>query len=388
MPSAETAERFARNDIMSLTATQPRYDLAESVGPDLQLRELAAGEDIDSLALGYGTAPGDAELRRAIAALHGVDADDVVVTVGGMHALFLVAFVLCEPGDGALTTTPLFPNARAALDAVRANVTTLRLSFDSGYRLDVNAVRAGLEPNTRLVSLASPQNPSGVALPVATIAAVLDAMHAICPSARLLLDETYREAAYGDEATATSPVATDARIVSCASLSKCHGAPGLRVGWAVTRDAALREQLVLAKFNTVISLSRLDEQLALRALARSETIFGARRAHLANGLQRTAAWVEAHAGILRWVRPDAGALCCVRLEPTAFDDAGVERFYAAAEKHDVRVAPGTWFGDEARVFRLGFGLLEMPELDAGLSALSAALELALRDRTSANCSNT
>jgi len=40
-------------------------------------------------------------LRQAIAQSHGVGPDDVVVTVGGMHALFLIAFILCDPGDEA-----------------------------------------------------------------------------------------------------------------------------------------------------------------------------------------------------------------------------------------------------------------------------------------------
>ena len=43
------------------------------------------------------------------------------------------------------------------------------------------------------------------------------------------------------------------KVISVASLSKCHGAPGLRIGWAITRDAELRRQLVVGKFNTIVS---------------------------------------------------------------------------------------------------------------------------------------
>ena len=74
-----------------------------------------------------------------------------------------------------------------------------------------------------------------------------------------------------------------------------------------------------------------------------------------------------------WVRPDAGAMCCVRLKPAVFDEAGVERFYSALKLQGVRVAPGDWFGEEPRVFRLGFGLPTAPELEQALERLSFAL---------------
>ena len=94
---------------------------------------------------------------------------------------------------------------------------------------------------------------------------------------------------------------------------------------------------------------------------------------MSEGLQRTEAWITANNSLVEWVRPDAGALCCVRLKPAAFDETAVERFYHSMAHHAVRVAPGTWFGDDGRVFRLGFGLLTMPDLEAGLAALTAAL---------------
>ena len=72
-------------------------------------------------------------------------------------------------------------------------------------------------------------------------------------------------------------------------------------------------------------------------------------------------------------RPDAGALCCVRLKPSVFDDGAVDCFYEGLAQEGVRVARGIWFGDEARVFRLGFGLLSKADLAAALTRLSAAV---------------
>jgi aspartate/methionine/tyrosine aminotransferase len=372
---------FPASGIISLVGEAPRYDLGESVGPDVRLADLFDASGVMSLGemrLGYATADGNPRLREAIAKAHGMRADDVVVTMGGMHALFLLAFILCDRGGEAVTTSPQFPLARNALDAVGATVRTVTLSFDRGYQLDPADLRAQLSKSTRLVSLASPQNPSGVSLPPKTFEDTLLAMEEVCPQAHLLVDETYREAAYGDDPVTPSAVALGSKVISVASLSKCHGAPGLRIGWAITRDPALREQLIRGKFNTVISCSPVDEALALKVLEQREPSSAQRRRHLAEGRARTAAWVAENRGLVDWVPPDAGALCCVRLKPTVFDDGAVNRFHAALAGEGVRVGNGTWFGEEARVFRLGFGLLSMPDLKVALRKLTAALDSALR----------
>jgi aspartate/methionine/tyrosine aminotransferase len=370
--------RFVRNDIISLTGSAPRFDLAESVGPDLRLGELLGSDAADDLRLGYATAAGDPALRAAIAAQHDVDADDVVVTVGGMHALFLAGYILCGRGEEAIVATPVFPPARDTLLSVGATLRQLPLEFNEGYRLDPGWLAPLLSPATRLVSLASPQNPSGVALPREVLIRVLSDMAARCPEAFLLVDETYRQAAYNDDEVAQSAATLSPRMIITGSLSKCHGAPGLRVGWAIVRDGALREQMVLGKFNTVIANSTIDEMLGLRVLTQADQLIAARRKHLGEGLARTAAWVARNAALVEWVKPDAGALCCVRLRSDQFDHAAVARFHAALKTLDARVGDGTWFGEEPRVFRLGFGLLPIPELERGLDALSAALQQAKR----------
>lgn len=370
--------RFVHNDIISLTGGAPRFDLAESVGPDLRLGELLAPDTGDELRLGYATAAGDPALRAAIAVQHAVEADDVVVTVGGMHALFLAGYILCGGGEEAIIAKPVFPPARDALLSVGAALRQLPLAFSEGYRLDPARLAALLSPATRLVCLASPQNPSGVAWPREVLLRLLSEMAARCPEAFLLVDETYRQAAYNDDEVAQSAAILSPRVIVTGSLSKCHGAPGLRIGWAIIRDKTLREQMVLGKFNTVIANSTIDEMLGLRVMIRADAIIAARRKHLGEGLARTAAWAARNAALVEWVKPDAGALCCVRLRSDQFDQAAVVRFHAALAALDARVGDGTWFGEEPRVLRLGFGLLPIPELELALGVLSTALQQAKR----------
>ena len=373
---SKTANRFLRNDIMSLTEQTPRFDLAESIGPDLRLTDLCppdVNDHFGDLPLSYGTAQGDPELREAVAARHGVDKDDVVITVGGMHALFLCAFALCEASDEVVVTSPLFPNTRSTLATVKAQLKTVRLTFDARYQLTVEDITSEITPRTKLVSLASPQNPSGVAIPRDVVRQILDQMAATCPDAFLLVDETYREAVYGDDQPAASMATLSPRIIATASLSKCHGAPGLRIGWAISRESPLRSQCILGKFNTVISCSRIDQALAIRVLREQATIIATRRQRLQEGLERTNRWVQNNLDLVEWVRPDAGALCCIRLRPDRFSPQAVRRFHRNCAAEGVRVGNGQWFGEDDRVFRLGFGLLPPEELDQALAALGTSL---------------
>jgi hypothetical protein len=61
------------------------------------------------------------------------------------------------------------------------------------------------------------------------------------------------------------------------------------------------------------------------------------------------------------------------LKPAVFDDSAVDRFYEGLAREGVRVANGIWFGDEARVFRLGFGVLSKSALESALACLSTAV---------------
>ena len=233
---------FPRNDIVSLTDVQPTHELGESYGPDLRLADLLTPELAD-LELGYGTAYGDLQLRTAIADRHGVRPDQVVVTVGGMHAIFLLAYLVADHGGQVVTTAPLFPLARNCYESVGADVRVIPLTFDDGYQLSAEDVRSYLTPDTKLVSLATPQNPSGVAVKHSVLQEIAATMAEICPDAYLMVDETYRTAAYGDDPIAKTALPWDprwCRSPRCRSATAPPGfgsdgssapTPSLSTGW-------------------------------------------------------------------------------------------------------------------------------------------------------------
>lgn len=369
--------KFPYNEIISLLDINRRFNLAESTAQDLsvgELLDLPGLENIRDLKLGYSSSTGVRALREAIADACKVPAETVIATQGTALGLFLLGLELCRPGDEAVLVTPCFPPSRDSLIGAGATVREIKLSFESGYKLDLDRVEASLSPRTKLVSLASPHNPNGVQTSRADIEKLLALMEKRAPQAILFIDETYREATYGEDVPVESFAALDARIISGASVSKALGAPGLRTGWLTVADPDLRSRLTVAKMNTVISGSVLDETLAAALLRNRETVLAPRRRLLAGALAELAAWCKDEEGRVEWVRPNAGALCCLRLRPDAFDDRAVTHFWELLPSHELQLASGTWFGESSRVFRLGFGYLPPERLGPALSALSQALD--------------
>lgn len=362
---------FTPSAMTALIDIPVRYDLGESTCPPLNLGDLADATELADVTLGYGTSRGDAELRALIAADAGVDAEQVLVTVGSIEAMFLLAQATCLPGNRVLLAAPCFPPARTVPEGLGAQVDVVSLSFDDGYRLPLDTVADALTPRTRLVSLASPQNPSGVRLTDDELHALLATVQDRAPDAVVLVDETYRESTYGDAPTPRSAAAMSPRIVTCSSLSKAHGAPGLRLGWLTTTDAELCEQLREAKFLTTIACSTVDEFLAAQVLRRRTEILAPHARRLRQALDELLNWTRDQP--VEIVRPDGGAMCCLRLPADRFSDDAVATFYARLTERDIRVAPGSWFGEHDRVFRLGFGHLPASDFSTALDRLTDAL---------------
>ena len=373
--------RFPPSPITALVDETPQYDLGESYCRELTLGDLLSADEIAALSqvpLGYGSSAGAPELRQLIADRSGVTPDEVLLTTGAASSLFLLGLLFGDADSEIVVVRPSFPPMFDALRGINARIATVQLRFADGYRLDPTVLRDALSANTRLVMLASPHSPSGVVMSREDIEQTLAVIEQVCPDAYLLVDEIYREATHGPAPVPPSSAALSPKVITCSSLSKAHGAPGLRIGWMTVHDTDLYGQLRLARFNSAVSCGTLDEVLAARVLQRAESILAPRRTLLADALAVVEDWLATQQGDLRWVRPDAGAFCCVELDPDAFPAARVERFYAELSERSTAVAPGEWFGDDRRVFRLGFGYEPLDKLGAGLDVITQALRASER----------
>jgi aspartate/methionine/tyrosine aminotransferase len=371
--------RYRRMPIEVESPEQLGYDtitnnLSESSVADRRLSDLGIdlaltpGGGLDDLLLGYGDHLGDPALRDAIAAGgDGLRADDVLVMPGAAAALFAVSTSCLDAGDHAVIVRTNYATNLETPRAIGADLSVVDLAFDDGWRLDVRALEAEVRPGTtKLISVTCPHNPTGTMLDRSDLEALV--VLAERSGAVLLVDETYRELTHGPllpMAATLSP-----RVISVASMSKAYGLPGLRIGWAVCRDAAIAATLLAAKEQMVICGATLDEAIAARVLADRERVLEPIRADVLARLAIVREWMAAQS-TFEWVEPAGGVVGFVRFTP----DATVEtdRFYdRLLTRYGTYVGPGHWFEVSDRYFRLGYGWPTHAELRAGLDALGAA----------------
>ena len=368
--------RFPKNEIISLLDVNRRLNLAESTSQDFhfgELLDLVGYDRVKDIRLGYGSAQGTKSLCDEVASMYGITSDCIVSTQGTALALYLLSVELCRPGDEAVIFTPCFPPSRDAMVGSGVSLIEVPLKFEDGYQVNLEEFAANLTAETKLVSLATPQNPAGVATSQDTILKMLDVMTRVAPGAFLFIDETYANATYGNAEPPTSFAGLHPRIITGGSVSKAFGAPGLRVGWMTTSDPELRSRLVTAKMNMVISGSPLNETLAALILRNRGAVLGPRRVMLGEAINLVADWQARNTSRVSWIRPDGGAMCCLRLKEEAFSDQAVQEFWQVLPELDLQLASGSWFGETSRVFRLGFGYLPLDTLVEALQNLETAL---------------
>ena len=348
-------------------------NLAESSFSDLRLADYGIDGDVSEILLQYGDHKGLPELRELIAR-DGVGAGDVLVVAGAAPALFLVATTLLEPGTHALVCRPNYATNVETPRAIGADVEYVDVRFEDAWRLDPERIAAALRPDTALVSVCVPHNPTGRTLDEDELGAIVELVERH-PTARLLVDETYRELAYDGPPLPLAASLSD-RAVGVSSLSKAYGLPGLRIGWLTTRDPALAERLLAAKEQVLLAGSLLDETMAARVLERRDAVLPGMIAAVRERRDAVTRWIEGSEHF-EWHPPQAGVVCFPRLRPERGADPDV--FHAAALRdHGTYVGPGHWFEQDRRFFRLGFGWPGMEELVRGLDGLSAAARAAER----------
>jgi aspartate/methionine/tyrosine aminotransferase len=347
-----------------------RFNLSESSMRDRKLGDL--GLRLEDLVLAYGIHRGAPGLRALIARQSDVAEADILTTAGAAGALFIIATTLLEKGDHLVVVRPNYATNLETPRAIGCNISTLDLKFEEAFRLDPDRLKGLLRPETKLISITTPHNPTGGALDEATLRRVIALAEA--RGIRLLVDETYREMSFVPKLPVAASLSVNA--ISVASVSKSYGIPGVRVGWIACRDAKLMERFLAAKEQIGICGSIVDEHIAEAALAGAPQWLAAVDKQLRAALATVEDWITREKR-LEWVRPQGGCVCFPRIRADAAID--VDKFYKTlTEVHATCVGPGHWFEQDRRFLRIGYGWPLEAELKGGLAAISASLDAAER----------
>ena len=198
-------------------------------------------------------------------------ADEVMVTTGGIHGVFIACQALLEPGDEVIVPDPEWPPALGNIKAAHGVPVPCPLRERLGWRWDIDELASKITAKTRAIYVNSPNNPTGGVLTRADVQSIADL--ATRRGIWLLSDEAYEDVVF-DEAEHVSPASLAGmyeRTISIYTFSKTYAMTGLRLGYVAAKDAKLRERMKKALFYTASNISSVVQFGGVGALEGPQT---------------------------------------------------------------------------------------------------------------------
>ena len=260
------------------TRPKVKYDLALSGILNLPLAELRF--DPKDLELHGPNAYGYAPLIEALATHRQVPAENVVTVAGGTSmANHLAMAALIEHGDEVLLEQPTYDPLLAVAAYLGARIKRFPRRFEDGYKIDLDAIKNEVTPDTRLIVITNLHNPSSALVEEMTLRKIGQLARGV--GARVLVDEVYLEAMFED--SPPSSITLGSEFVVTSSLTKGYGLSGLRCGW-IFAEAELAKKLRQLDDIFAASAPLVMEQLSAAAInqlpktsARARSILDANR---------------------------------------------------------------------------------------------------------------
>ena len=336
-----------RSDLIRLEIGEPSFTTPAHIIEGARAAALAGHT-------GYGPNGGLLSLRELLVdKLETVDGirsgpDEIIVTPGGMNALFTTYLTLLEPGDEVLLPSPGFPNMDEMVRLLGGEPVFYPLLAESGYLPDPEVLTSLITDRTAVLFINSPSNPTGAVIP----GELMESLVALARKHDLwfISDEVYDELILdpGIPHVAARRFDTDGRVISIYSFSKVYAMTGWRVGYAVApRDVAdVMRKLEEPQYSCPSTISQKGAEAAL--LGPRAPIDQMRDAYR---LRRDAAWAAMGRAGLRGQR-SVGTLYQL-IDVSGAGMPSLDFSLRLLDEASVTVAPGSVFGP------LGEGLVRI-----------------------------
>ena len=266
-----------------------------------------------------GIPPLQALIAGKLRAKNGVPVDhpdEVMVTTGGIHGLFVVCQALFEPGDEVLVSDPTWPPAAGNIAAARAVPVPYPLHASRGWRPDVDELARLVTPRTRALYVNTPHNPTGGVLSRADLQALADFARA--HDLWVLSDESYEDVIYEghEHVSLASLPGMYPKTIPIYTFSKTYAMTGLRLGYVAVHDAVMRDRIRKLLFFTVSNTSSLIQFGGIGALEGSQDVVAAFRTELAARRDLFYRGVaEAAGGLLTGTPPPGAFYAFLKVDP-------------------------------------------------------------------------
>lgn len=337
---SEARARIAKGaDIIEMTIGEP----------DVPVPADLVSATVDALHAGrtaYSNGRGEAALLDALAARYSARwprrfvSENFLTFPGTQTALYACVAAMVEAGDEVLVGDPMYATYEGVIRASGAEVVPVPLRAEHGFRMQAADLAARITPRSRAILLTSPHNPTGAILTKQDLQAIGEL--AMAHDLWILSDEVYEELVF-DGVPYTSPLALPEiadRVVSVASISKSHAAPGFRSGWCVGPEAFCAALLPLSE-TMLFGNQPFIADMTAKAIRDGSSVAAEMTGRFQARAQRLGEKVSAETA-LNVAMPEAGMFCLI--ETTATGMTG-EAYAWDLLDHGVAVMPGTSFGD-------------------------------------------
>ena len=324
----------------------------ESMSPaDLLALEPDAKDSFLNCQLAYSESPGDPELLFEISKIYkNIDKGSVLEFVGAEEAIFNFMNNALDRGDHMITMFPAYQSTYEICHAIGCEVSKWELiQTNSGWAADIDALLKLIKPNTKVIALNSPNNPTGFTLSAEQIGAIADI--AAKRGIMVFSDEVYS----GLEFSANQPWQFADIYENAFSLnvfSKAYGLAGLRIGWIASQNKPFLAKMLNFKYYTSICSPVPSQKLAIIAIRHREEIIAKNRKIISENLFHSDEFFAKHGDLFTYNRPMAG--------PIAFHKLNSQRSIVdfcedLGRQKGVLLAYGSLFDMAGNYFRMGYG---------------------------------
>jgi aspartate/methionine/tyrosine aminotransferase len=343
----------------------------------------AAKNALDAGETFYNHNLGLIELREALAAyanrLHAptepIDVGRIAVTSAGVHALSLIDQALIDPGDRVVIVTPVWPNLTAMPRIMSADVVPVSLTCRNGvWSLDLQQLLDAATPNTRLVLVNSPNNPTGWTMPQSDWDQLLT--HCRRHGIWIVSDDAYERIVFepsmtinGHAPSVLSQLTEDDRVVSANTFSKSWTMTGWRLGWIVAPRLLIDQLGKVIEFNTSCA-PPFVQRAGLAAVEHGESSVQQTVARLHSSRDLLVSALAALPGLE--VAPPPGAMYLFFRIAGRSDDSVALAKQLVAEA-GLGIAPGAAFGPEGEGYLRWCFAASEALLEQGASRLASFL---------------
>lgn len=302
--------------------------------------------------LGYTESQGLPALRETIAQhlYTKVRADNVVVHSGAGEGIYTFMSSMLEAGDHVVVHAPCYQSLSEIPKSIGCKVSLWSTSQENGWELDIELLEESLRPNTKLIVINCPHNPTGYLISPQKFSQVVEIARA--RKIMLFSDEVYRYSEH--EASTRLPAVCDIyeNGVSLGVMSKTFGLAGLRIGWVCTQRQDIVARMLEYKDYLTICNSAPSEFLSLIALRNKEILIERNVSLMKTNLQLLNMFFEKYSDVFSWCPPKAGAIGFPLLKGEKNIDAFCKELL---DKKGVFLLPGSTYQLGDGHFRIGFG---------------------------------